>query len=106
MDIERNNDAITAVKQFLAAVQRYGVHLQAVYLFGSYAEGHARPDSDIDVALISDDFVGDIVHDSALVALPLWESDPRIEHVRYRPEDLLDEDPLAWEIKTKGLRLL
>jgi predicted nucleotidyltransferase len=103
----QDSDAIVAiVKQFLDAVQQQGVCLQAAYLFGSCANETMQPDSDIDVALISDDFTGDIVHDAALIALPLWRSDPRIEHVRYRLQDLRDEDPLAWEIKTKGLRLL
>jgi hypothetical protein len=35
----------------------------------------------------------------------LLRSDPRIEPVRFRPEQFCDEHPLAWEIKTKGKRL-
>ena len=32
---------------------------KAIILFGSYAKGTAKPDSDIDIAIILDDFTGD-----------------------------------------------
>ncbi len=34
----------------------YGVRLQGLILFGSYARGEAAPDSDIDVAVVLDDY--------------------------------------------------
>jgi hypothetical protein len=39
----------------LANVFRRYPEVQAVYLFGSHAEGRARPDSDIDLALVTRD---------------------------------------------------
>ena len=33
-------------------------------------------------------------------------SDTRIETVRFRPDELRDENPLVWEIKSKGIKLL
>ncbi|MBI5838887.1 MAG: nucleotidyltransferase domain-containing protein [Chloroflexi bacterium] len=36
-------------------VNIYGEQLKAVYLYGSYARGEARPDSDIDVLMVLKD---------------------------------------------------
>ena len=37
----------------LAAIDRVR-RVRAVYLFGSHAQGHARPDSDIDLCIVAD----------------------------------------------------
>jgi len=47
-----------------AVVQRQGLHFRAAILFGSYARGDSRSDSDVDVAVISDDWAGDIYAES------------------------------------------
>jgi hypothetical protein len=43
------------VKGFIRALEPK-VHVQQVILYGSYAKGQAREESDIDIAVISDDF--------------------------------------------------
>jgi len=104
MDRE-DGDILKAVLHFLEELEQSGVRLVAAYLYGSYAMGTARPDSDIDVALISEDFIGDWLEDHRKIVGALLRSDTRIEPVRFRPEQFCDEHPLAWEIKTKGKRL-
>jgi len=42
-----------ALRQCLEAFDRV-MHMQAVYLFGSHARGDARPDSDVDLCIVSD----------------------------------------------------
>ena len=42
-----------ALRQCLEAFDRV-MPLQAVYLFGSYARGEARPDSDVDLCIVSE----------------------------------------------------
>ncbi len=93
------------VEHFLQELEKTGIRLAAAYLYGSYAEGAARPDSDIDVALISEDFTGDLWEDHQRILSALLQSDSRIEPVRFRPEEFCDEHPLAWEIGTRGQRL-
>lgn len=93
------------VEHFLREIEKAGIRLKAAYLYGSYAEGTARPDSDIDVALISEDFTGDFLEDHHRIVPALLRSDSRIEPVWFRPEEFCDEHPLAWEIRTKGRRL-
>jgi predicted nucleotidyltransferase len=45
------------LKKFISHVSEE-FPLKAVYLFGSYAEGNAREYSDIDLAVVSDNFEG------------------------------------------------
>ena len=101
----KDGDILKAVSRFLEELERSGVRLAAAYLYGSQATGTAGPDSDIDVALISEDFTGDLVEDYRKIVDALLSSDARIEPVRFRPEEFCDEHPLAWEIKTKGVKL-
>jgi uncharacterized protein len=48
--------AVELVKQFVKELQYTGLHLREVYLFGSYARNEQRQYSDIDVALVADEF--------------------------------------------------
>ena len=104
--MDRTGDTVLKlVSDFLEILQRSDVRLEEAYLYGSHAVGRARPDSDIDVALVSDDF-GDWLEDRRRIVDALLSSDVRIEAVRFRPEEFRDENPLVWEIKTKGIKLL
>ena len=49
---------IKTVKDFAHQVSDCGVSLQKVVLFGSYARNEQTKYSDIDVALVADDFTG------------------------------------------------
>ena len=45
------------LKQLKEALQRiYGDNLRGVYLYGSYANGEADPESDIDIVIVLRDF--------------------------------------------------
>lgn len=49
-------EAIEVIKKFLKHLSREGIHIQKAYLYGSYANGCANSESDIDVMLISEQF--------------------------------------------------
>jgi predicted nucleotidyltransferase/HEPN domain-containing protein len=94
-----------SARRFVRAVQKSGIRLDAAFLYGSYAFGAAHAHSDIDIALVSNDFT----HRSAdwVRLRPAIQSmDARIQYVQYRPKDFRDENPLVWEIKTTGVSLL
>ena len=86
-------------------VQSSGIRLTAAYLYGSHAKGTARPDSDIDMALVSPDFTG-WVDDFERIKSALAARDPRIEYVLYNPAQFRRAGPLAHEIKKTGISLM
>ncbi len=47
---------LSIVERFRIAIEAQGVRVSKIVLFGSYANGTAREDSDIDLVVISDDF--------------------------------------------------
>ena len=61
----------TLTRELKAALESlYGPRLRAVYLYGSWARGDARRDSDVDVLVVLDDFASyaDEVDRAAAVA--------------------------------------
>jgi hypothetical protein len=53
--VRAENQIRAAVNAFVRAL-RPAVRVQEVILYGSYASGQAREESDIDIAVLSDDF--------------------------------------------------
>lgn len=68
------DQVLEIVEDFLQELEKSGIRLTAAYLYGSYAEGSARPDSDIDVALVSEDFTGDLLEDHRRIIAALLRS--------------------------------
>jgi len=100
-----NAQALSAARRFVRAIQSLGIRLEAAYLYGSYAKGYAHQDSDIDVALVSPDLTG-WVDDWEKMRPAVLEMDSRIEPVRFHPDSFVNENPLAWEVKTTGIPLI
>ena len=64
---------IEIIKAYLEEVKQAGVHIKSAILFGSYAQNHQREASDIDLALVADEFV----------SLPILDKNPfRFLHIR------------------------
>ena len=95
--MDKRESIIDKVKTYQTLVRQsdFPMPIDAVYLFGSYAKGNAKKDSDIDVALVVNHFEGDYFD----VIPPIWQLregvDFRIEpHVVARDTDyagFLDE---------------
>ena len=47
---------LKTISDFEKALKAENITVSKIILFGSYASGHDRPDSDIDLVVISDDF--------------------------------------------------
>lgn len=92
------------IAAYSAALQERGVQVERIILFGSHTAGTARPDSDIDVAVVSPDFGRDRFEESRVLFQAAWRIDPRLEPVPI-PSGALERDtwqPLLHEIMTKG----
>lgn len=58
---------LEAVNYFSARIQESGIRIDNLILFGSASTGIPRPGSDIDIAIISDDFIDRDIFDRALL---------------------------------------
>jgi predicted nucleotidyltransferase len=101
-----NADSIElAVQRFLDLVSRQ-IRIESAYIFGSQAQGKASPESDIDVAVISRDFAGN-KFDAHLSLMKLAaQVDSRIEPCPFFTEEFDVNDPLVYEIRRTGRRVL
>jgi len=99
--------AIRVIKQFVNALKREGITIDRVILYGSYVKGNVRPDSDIDVAVISKDFGKDRVEEGMTLFRIAGKIDPRLEPVPFSLKMYEDDTwiPLIYEIREKGVEL-
>ncbi|MDR2814291.1 MAG: nucleotidyltransferase domain-containing protein [Prevotellaceae bacterium] len=98
------NDAIKIAESYTREVEAQGVRLHTAILFGSFARGTQHEWSDIDVALVADEFTGVGFIDRKL--FPYIGIKPpyvRIESKTYPTEYFRDGDPLIAEIKREGI---
>ncbi len=73
-------EAINKVKKYTALLRDY-IDLEKVYLFGSYAKGNFRGDSDIDVAIVVKKVEGDFFSINPLLWKLRRQIDDRIEPI-------------------------
>jgi len=50
------NPIIEIIKKYLSALEKFGIHSRRAILFGSFANGKADENSDIDLIVISPEF--------------------------------------------------
>ncbi len=72
-----------------------------IFLFGSYAKGNYHNDSDIDIAVVFDDYQGSMEMQLALMRLGR-KVDSRIEPHPFRMQDFNTTNPIVQEIVTYG----
>ena len=99
------NHIIAIVKRYIAAVEQYGIHLRHAILFGSYANGRYTEWSDIDVALVSDDFQGIRFYDRETISQPTLQVDARIDPLPYQTKDFTEENLFVQEILMTGVKI-
>lgn len=96
--------ALARVKALADILCQRHVSLRQVVLFGSYARNEQRQWSDIDVALVADEFTGIGFQDVGLIAEVT--SRPEfldIEPHTFSPEQFTDWNPFVQEIKRTGI---
>jgi hypothetical protein len=96
---------IEKVRELLSALRAEGLHIAMAYLYGSHVAATPHRDSDIDVAIVSSDLSGDRLEDWCKLNRVATRIDVRMEVIGFRPEQFRDEHPLAWEVKSTGVRL-
>jgi predicted nucleotidyltransferase len=101
-----NEQALELARQYRQALAQIGIPVADMLLFGSRAKNTARPDSDIDVAVVSPAFGRDY-HDELGQLLRCREHvSLLIEPHPFHPADLQNRwSSLAQEIRTHGIQI-
>ncbi len=102
--MDKNTNKI--INQYIRKVAENKPELLSSILFGSYAKGTEQKDSDIDIALVFDDFKDDDKFDLQTKLL-VWatEFDTRIELHPILQKEFDIENPFVAEIKKTGRKL-
>jgi predicted nucleotidyltransferase len=92
------------IGDFVKAVKKEGIRVDKVILYGSYAHGRERKDSDIDVAIVSRDFGKDPVEEGMMLFRIAGNIDHRIEPYPVSVKSYLKDTwvPLIYEIRKNG----
>lgn len=101
-----NRVEIESIVKEYAELLKQEIKLDRVYLFGSYAKGTYNDNSDIDIAVVADDFTGDRFEDSLKLRKLRRRIDCRIEPHPIKSDrfDLLN--PFIREIVNTGIRIM
>lgn len=80
--------------------------LKKVYLFGSYATGNTKDYSDIDLAIVSDNFEGSRFFDKKKLNKYIMKISVDLEVHPFRTEDFTEDNPFVKEILQTGLKIV
>ena len=94
------------IRSYLEQLERIGIHVQQAILFGSYASGKYDEWSDIDLVIVSKDFVGNRFEDRNKIRKITLQVNSDISPMPYRPEDFNDSDYFVKEILETGIRIV
>ncbi len=105
--VTKRNKTIREIKDLLKNIRKGGIDIRKAYLFGSHAQGKAHPWSDIDIALVSDDFSGIRFKDVVKIISILRRYNNFIEFHPFRQSDFnARKDLFVKEIQSTGVRLI
>lgn len=102
---EINKEIADIVDKYIAIVKE-NYDVVAIILFGSYAKGTENEDSDIDIAVVTDDIKTDKFNEEVNLTLLRRKIDSRIEPHIIKVEDYEnDETPFVVEVKNTGIKV-
>ena len=96
---------INKIKRFIHELESDRLHIKEVYLFGSYAKNQVHEWSDIDLAVVSDDFTGNRMIDYDKFVDAILAVDRSIEPIPFKTEDFIIGNPFVNEIIRTGIRI-
>jgi predicted nucleotidyltransferase len=101
----KREDINSIINKFIALVS-IEFPVKSLYLFGSYANGNARQNSDIDIAIVSDKFEGRRFWDREKLGKYVIKSSFDLEVHPYKTEDFTEDDPFVKEIIRTGQKIV
>jgi uncharacterized protein len=104
--VEIPNHIRGIIAQYLSSLRAHGFHIQEAILFGSYAKGQANQWSDIDLALVSQEFEGIRFRDKNKIRKITLAVSTDLEVLPFNPRDFTPSNPLVKEILDSGIRVV
>lgn len=96
---------IYKIKEFLVQLKKSNISFDSVYLYGSYVKGTTHKESDIDVAIIADEWKPDIFDAQFQLMKTAYKIDSRLEPHPFNKEDFNRSNPYAREIVDTGEKI-
>jgi predicted nucleotidyltransferase len=94
------------VKKFVIEAKKDNITISKAILFGSYAKGTNHEYSDIDIAVVSNEFEGRRLYDNIKLVDATLRTSIDIETHPYRPEDFTEDNLFVKEILEHGIRII
>lgn len=99
-----NKEILNSINEFIKEIKKH-YNVTAIILFGSYAKGTENENSDIDIAIVSDDFE-DVYECMANLMGMTWDIDARIEPHPIKKKDFDEEsDYFIKEVINTGIKV-
>lgn len=99
-----NKDILDSINKYIEEIRKH-YNITEIILFGSYAKGTENENSDIDIAVVSDDFE-DIYDCMALLMGMTWDIDARIEPHPIKKKDFEEvSDYFIQEVIDTGIKV-
>ncbi len=100
------NEEIADIVEKYISIVKENYNVVAIILFGSYAKGTEHKDSDIDIAIITDDIKTDKFDEEVKLTLLRRKIDNRIEpHIISSNDYANNETPFVVEVKNTGIKV-
>lgn len=93
------------IQRLITELQKEGVNVERAIVFGSHVTSGANEFSDIDVALVSSDFIGSRFENNIQIVKAVLQVNYLLETHPYRPEDFYDSPFVRDEIIKKGIEI-
>lgn len=100
-------EILNKLRRFKKLIEKKGVPVSKMLLYGSYARGDAHRDSDIDVCVVSRAFGKDRLEEGFFLFRQAPHIDPRIEPVPFSLKDyrMNRVSPLLHQIRKEGVEV-
>jgi len=100
------NKALNKAKKLVGLLKTNGIDVYEAYVFGSVAMDKAGEYSDIDIAIVSENFTGIPFYDVKKISKFRRAVDLRLEVHPFSLNDILQDPPLFFtDIKNKGIQI-
>ncbi|MBF0377272.1 MAG: nucleotidyltransferase domain-containing protein [Desulfamplus sp.] len=93
------------IDRYINELNQHNITIKEAVLFGSYAKGNYHEWSDIDIALVSEIFTGDLVENKDKIRKITLSVSSQIEVMPFSVFEFNIQNPLAKEIMATGIKI-